>query len=125
MADIRDGGAILQRAGLAMPVADSFSRTLQYRDLAHLMADLRACGEANALADRLRRPTRRTVLARAAALYADAFSAPQGRISATLEILTLTGWSPADSQQKPLRPGSAAQRLADALHSAETPLPRG
>jgi SAM-dependent methyltransferase len=125
MADIRDAGAILQRAGLALPVADSFTRSLHYRDMGHLMADLHAAGEQNALADRLRRPTRRAVLARAAQIYADSFPAPDGRVTATVEIVTLTGWAPAEGQQKPLRPGSAAQRLADALQTGERPLPKG
>ncbi len=118
MGEIRDLGALLQRAGLALPVADSFSLRVLYRDLFHLMADLRAMGEANALADRLRRPTRRAVLLRAAEIYAAAHG-EGGQIPATFELVCLTGWAPHDSQQKPLRPGSAQQRLADALGTAE------
>ncbi len=122
MGEIRDLGALLQRAGLALPVADSAARTVTYRDLLHLMADLRAMGEGNALAARLRRPTRRAVFLDAARRYAGAF--PQGeRIAATVEIVWLTAWAPHQSQQKPLRPGAAAVRLAEALGSTEVRLP--
>ncbi len=124
MAEIRDLGGLLQRAGFALPVADSLTRRVLYRDLPHLMADLRAMGEQNALAARLRRPTRRAVLTRAARIYRETFSDPSGRIPATFEIVSLTGWAPHESQQKPLRPGSAAQRLADALNTGESRLPR-
>jgi len=124
MGEIRDLGALLQRAGFALPVADSFTKTVLYRDAFHLMADLRAMGEANALTARLRHPTRRAVLLRAAGIYAERFGRPDGRIPATFEIICLTGWAPHDSQQKPLRPGSAAARLAEALNAAERPLPR-
>lgn len=123
MGEIRDLGGLLSRAGFALPVADSFTKTVLYRDAFHLMRDLRAMGEGNALAARLRRPTRRAVLFRAAAIYAERFGTPEGRIPATFEIICLTGWSPHDSQQKPLRPGSAAARLADVLNAAEQPLP--
>lgn len=124
MGEIRDLGALLQRAGFALPVADSFTQTVRYRDAFHLMTDLRAMGEGNALAARLRRPTRRAVFRRAAEIYQAAYGGADGRIPATFEIIVLTGWAPADSQPKPLRPGSAAARLADALNAAETPLPR-
>jgi SAM-dependent methyltransferase len=124
MAEIRDLGGLLQRAGLALPVADSAVRTVAYRDLFHLMADLRAMGEGNALAARLRRPTRRAVFLEAAQRYRDAF--PTGdRIAATFEILWLTGWAPHGSQPTPLRPGSATARLAEALGSTEVRLPSG
>lgn len=122
MGEIRDLGGLLGRAGFGLPVADSFTKTVLYTDALHLMRDLRAMGEGNALAARLRRPTRRSVLLRAAEIYHDRFATPNGRIPATFEIICLTGWSPHDSQQKPLRPGSAAARLADALNAAETPL---
>ena len=123
MGEIRDLGGLLQRAGFALPVADSFTRTVSYRDAWHLMADLRAMGEGNALALRLRKPTRRAVMVRAAQIYADTYATADGRIPATFEVICLTGWAAHDSQQKPLRPGSAAQRLADALNTAELPLP--
>lgn len=124
MAEIRDLGGLLQRAGFALPVADGFSRTVLYRDIWHLMADLRAMGEGNALAARLRRPTRAAVFLRAGDLYHAAHGTADGRIPATFEFIALTGWAPADSQPKPLRPGSAAQRLGDALNAPERHLPR-
>lgn len=122
MGEIRDLGGLLHRAGFALPVADSFTKTVLYPDALHLMHDLRAMGEGNALHARLRRPTRRAVLIRAAEIYAERFAMADGRIPATFEIICLTGWAPHESQQKPMRPGSAAARLADALNAAETPL---
>ena len=122
MGEIRDLGALLQRAGLALPVADSLTRTILYRDLMHLVRDLRGMGEVNALAARHKGPIPRAVLARAAQVYADSFSDAQGRLKATVETLVLTGWAPSETQQKPLRPGSAAHRLAEALGTQETPL---
>ena len=123
MAEIRDLGQLLQRAGLALPVADAVDLTAEYRDLRHLMHDLRAMGETNALAARLRHPTRRAVFDAAETLYRDHFATPEGRLPATFELVCLTGWAPADSQPKPLRPGSAKARLADALRTTETGLP--
>ena len=115
MAEIRDLGALLQRAGFALPVADSFNRRVSHRDALHLMRDLRAMGEGNALAGRLRHFTRREVLLRAAsALPTDA----EGRVVSDFEVICLTGWAPHESQQKPLRPGSAMARLEDALKAA-------
>ncbi len=122
MGEVRDLGALLQRAGLALPVADSVMLTARYRSMWHLMRDLRHMGEGNALDARLRHPTRRAVLNRAADLYAEAFSHPDGGIAATFEMIVLTGWAPDESQPKPLRPGSAQARLADALRTDETPL---
>ena len=122
MAEIRDLGGLLQRAGFSLPVADSFTKTVTYPTAFALMQDVRAMGEANALSARLRRPTRRAVLTRAAELYHIHHALPDGRIKATFEIIGLAGWAPHESQQKPLRPGSAAQRLADALDTTELPL---
>ncbi|MDA7423438.1 methyltransferase domain-containing protein [Thalassococcus lentus] len=122
MAEIRDLGALLQRAGLALPVADSWPLKASYESALHLMRDLRAMGETNALAQRLRRTAPRSVMMRAASLYAQEFGSDDGRVSATFEIITLTGWAPDESQPKPLRPGSASARLADALNTNETPL---
>ena len=119
MAEIRDLGALLQRAGFSLPVADSVTLRAEYRDLPHLMHDLRAMGETNVLAQRLRRPSRRALFAEAGRLY------PRTGANALLagfELICLTGWSPDDSQPKPLRPGSARTRLADALGASETPL---
>jgi SAM-dependent methyltransferase len=124
MGEIRDLGGLLQRAGLALPVADSIARQVRYRDAFHLMADLRAMGEGNALHQRLRHPTRRAVFTKAAQIYQDTFAGSDGRVSATFEVICLTGWAPDDSQQKPLRPGSATHRLADQLGTDEKPLPR-
>jgi NADH dehydrogenase [ubiquinone] 1 alpha subcomplex assembly factor 5 len=118
-ADVRDLGSLLQRAGFALPVVDSDTIEVTYLDALALMRDLRAMGEANAVAERRRSFTRRATLARAAALYAERFRRPDGRIAARFEILTLTGWAPHQSQPKPLRPGSATARLADALNTIE------
>lgn len=114
-ADLRDLGSLLQRAGFALPVVDSEVVTVRYGDLFGLLRDLRAMGWANALLERSRKPLRRAVLLRAAELYAERFSDPDGRLRATFEIVWLSGWAPHESQQKPLRPGSAKARLADAL----------
>lgn len=122
MPEIRDLGALLQRAGFALSVADNAVLKAEYRDMFHLMHDLRAMAETNALQDRLRHPTRRDVFADAAALYQTHYSNDQGKVTASFEIISLTGWAPADSQPKPLRPGSAQARLADALNTNETKL---
>jgi SAM-dependent methyltransferase len=119
MGEIRDLGALLQRAGLAMPVADSDRVTLHYRDITHLMRDLRAMGETNVLCDRLRRPTRRAVFRRAGEIYAQAHAGADGRIPASFETVWLTGWAPGPDQPEPKRPGSATTRLADALGTRE------
>ena len=123
MGEIRALGALLQRAGFALPVADNVTRTVSYAGILHLMRDLRAMGEANALSGRSRRPTPRALIEDAARRYAQAHAGPDGRIPATFEIICLTGWAPDASQPQPLRPGSATARLADVLGAAETPLP--
>lgn len=123
MAELRDLGGLLHRAGLALPVADSVPLSVEYSDALALMRDLRAMGETNAMAGRVRHPSRRDMFARAAALYADHFPGENGRIRATFDLVCLTGWSPDESQPKPLRPGSAQTRLADALNTQETKLP--
>jgi SAM-dependent methyltransferase len=117
MAEVRQMGALLQRAGLALPVADTLRMTASYADAYGLMHDLRAMGETNALADRHRAPARRSLFARAAEIYAERFPDEEGRIRATFEVIFLTGWAPHDSQQKPLRPGTAQARLAEALNA--------
>ena len=124
MAEIRDLGGLLQRAGFALPVADTFTTEVRYRDAFHLMHDLRAMGEGNAMAERLRKPTRRSIMNRAADLYQQTYAGADGRIPATFEMIVLTGWAPHDSQPKPLRPGSATARLSDALAAPEAKLPR-
>ena len=123
MADLRDWGGLLQRAGLALPVADSVTTNVEYDDLLALMRDLRAMGEGNALAARLRKPTRRVVFEEAARLYRAHFPGKKKALIATFETIFLSGWAPDESQPKPLRPGSAQQRLADALNARETTLP--
>lgn len=122
MGDIRDMGGLIGRAGLALPVADLVAQKASYRDLIHLAHDLRAMGEGNAMAARLRRPTGRAVFARAAAIMADhhADRDDPSRITTTFDLVFLTGWSPSDSQPKPLRPGSATTRLEDALKEIRT-----
>ncbi|MCA0930535.1 methyltransferase domain-containing protein [Ruegeria profundi] len=123
MAELRDLGGLLQRAGLALPVADTARLTAEYRDLTHLMHDLRAMGETNSLSGRVKHPTQRKIFSRAQEIYACHFSTPSGRLPATYELICLTGWSPDESQQRPLRPGSAKARLADALGTKEGKLP--
>ena len=122
MAEIRDLGGLLQRAGLALPVADSISLKVTYATPFALMHDLRAMGEGNALSARLRKPTRRAVLSEVARIYAEQHADADGRIPATFDMIFLSGWAPDDSQPKPLRPGSAQTRLADALGSTESKL---
>ena len=119
MADIRDVGGLLGRAGLALPVADADRLTISYPDLFRLMADLRGMGEQNALQQRVRKPTSRQLFLRAAQIYQARYGRPDGSIPASFEIITLTGWAPHESQQKPLRPGSAIHRLADSLDTTE------
>jgi SAM-dependent methyltransferase len=121
MAEIRDMGALLQRAGLALPVADRLPKTVTYASAFELMADLRAMGETNALADRHRAPAPRHLFLRMAEIYTARFPAPDdaSRIRATFELIFLSGWAPHESQQKPLRPGAATTRLADALGTQE------
>jgi SAM-dependent methyltransferase len=118
-AEALDAAALLQRAGFALPVVDSDRAVVRYADPLKLLADLRAMGETSALLDRPKRPLTREVLGRAMGLYAERFSDGEGRLKATFEILTITGWSPHESQQKPLKPGSAKARLADALGTVE------
>lgn len=113
-ADGFDGAGLLQRAGFALPVADVDRVTVRYRDLFALIRDLRAMGETNVLAGPVR-PLTRAVIARAAALYAEHYAEPDGRIPATFEIIHLAGWAPSETQAKPLPRGSAKMRLADAL----------
>ncbi|MFN3889815.1 MAG: methyltransferase domain-containing protein [Beijerinckiaceae bacterium] len=118
-ADVRDLGALLQRAGFALPVTDVDTVMVRYPNMFALMADLRGMGATNPLMERLRRPTSRGLLMRAARIYEEKFGDKDGRIRATFEIVWLLGWAPHESQQKPLKPGSAKMRLADALGAKE------
>jgi SAM-dependent methyltransferase len=113
--DAYDGAALMQRAGFALPVVDVDRISVRYDHLLRLMADLRAMGETNVLLERPRSPLARRIITRANDLYFERFAAEDGRIVATFEIITLTGWAPHPDQQKPLAPGSAKTRLADAL----------
>ena len=113
-ADVRDLGGLLQRAGFALPVADVERTTVRYGDLLKLVADLRAHGETNALVERSKRPLARATLAALVARYQP--------VVATFDVVYLTGWAPHESQQKPLKPGSAKARLADALGTTERKL---
>jgi SAM-dependent methyltransferase len=114
-ADVRDIGALMQRAGFALPVIDVETYTVRYDSLFALMRDIRAMGMANPLTGRSRAPVGRRFFLRAAELYAERYSDPDGRIRATFSIIYASGWAPHESQQQPLKPGSAKMRLADAL----------
>ncbi|MEX0840305.1 MAG: methyltransferase domain-containing protein [Parvibaculum sp.] len=117
--DIRDMGSLMQRAGFALPVVDADRVTVRYADPMRLMAELRGMGESNALSERRRGPMRRATLMRTGEIYREKFGLADGRVPATFEIVTATGWAPHESQQKPLRPGSAETRLAEALGTSE------
>jgi SAM-dependent methyltransferase len=119
MGELRELGGLLQRAGLALPVADALRYDVSYETPLALMRDLRAMGESNVMRERSRRPMRHGMLDRACEIYAQRHSLPDGRIAATFEVLVLTGWAPAPSQPKALRPGSAQARLADVLGAVE------
>ena len=118
-ADLRDLGALLQRAGFALPVTDVDRVVVRYASPVALMHDLRRMGAGNALLDRRRTPLRRATLTRMLEIYAERFADPDGRVRATFEIVWLSGWAPHESQQQPLAPGSARTRLADALGTRE------
>jgi SAM-dependent methyltransferase len=120
-ADLRDLGALLQRAGFALPVVDADRLTVRYASAFDLMRDLRGMGATNALVERRRVPLKRATLLRMAEIYAERFSDPDGRLRASFDIVWLSGWAPHESQQQPLRPGSAKARLADALKTIELP----
>jgi SAM-dependent methyltransferase len=118
-ADLRELGALLQRAGFALPVTDVDRLTVRYDSVFGLMRDLRRMGATNALLARRRAPLRRTTLLRMAEIYAQRFADGDGRVRATFEIVWLSGWAPHPDQQRPLKPGAAKTRLADALGTHE------
>jgi SAM-dependent methyltransferase len=120
-ADLRDLGALLQRAGFALPVTDVDRVTVRYDSAFGLMHDLRRMGATNALLARRRTPLKRATLQRMAEIYAERFADDDGRVRATFEIVWLSGWAPHPDQQQPLKPGSAKARLADALGTREIP----
>jgi SAM-dependent methyltransferase len=117
--DLRDLGALLQRAGFALPVTDVDRLTVRYDSPLALMHDLRRMGATNALTERRRKPLKRATLVRMIEIYGERFADADGRVRATFEIVWLSGWAPHESQQQPLAPGTAQQRLADALGSKE------
>lgn len=114
-ADLRDIGALLQRAGFALPVVDADRLTVRYDTMFHLVRDLRAMGAGNVLVDRDPRPLTRAIAARAAEIYAGRFADADGRIRATFDFVALSAWAPHESQPKPLKPGSATARLEEAV----------
>jgi SAM-dependent methyltransferase len=114
-ADLRDVGSLLQRAGLALPVTDVDRVVVRYDSAFALMQDLRRMGATNILVERRRLPTRRTTMLRMAQIYAERFADPDGRIRATFDVIWLSGWAPHESQQQPLKPGSAQASLEDAV----------
>jgi SAM-dependent methyltransferase len=120
-ADLRDLGGLLQRAGFALPVTDVDRTVVRYDNAFALMQDLRRMGATNVLNERRRTPSRRATFVRMAQVYAERFADPDGRIRATFDIVWMSGWAPHDSQQKPLKPGSAKMSLADAVKKAGEP----
>lgn len=120
-ADLRDIGALLQRAGLALPVTDVDRAVVRYDSAFALMADLRRMGAANILIERRRTPTRRATMLRMAQVYGERFADPDGRIRATFDIVWLSGWAPHESQPKPLKPGSAKASLEEAVKRGKRP----
>ena len=121
-ADVRDLGGLLQRAGFALPVSDVERLVVRYRDFSGLVRDLRAHGLTNVMHERSRAPLRRDTLTALLAHYASHHAESDGKLRASFETLYLTGWAPHESQQKPLSPGSAKARLAEALGTTESPL---
>ena len=119
--DVREAGSLLQRAGFAMPVTDIETLDVSYPDPVALMHELRGMGETNALSARRKTLTRRATLQRAEEIYVERFRTKNGHVHATFDIVFMTGWAPDESQPKPLRPGSATARLADALGAQEHP----
>jgi SAM-dependent methyltransferase len=118
-ADLRDIGSLLQRAGLALPVTDVDRIVVRYDSAFALMADLRRMGATNILIERRRTPTRRATMLRMAQIYGERFADPDGRIRATFDVIWLSGWAPHESQQQPLRPGSAKASLAEAVRKTK------
>ncbi|WP_407157050.1 methyltransferase domain-containing protein [Bradyrhizobium sp. STM 3557] len=118
-ADLRDVGGLLQRAGFALPVTDVDRVVVRYADVFGLMQDLRRMGATNVLVERRRAPTRRATMLRMAEIYGERFADQDGRIRATFDIIWLSGWAPHESQQKPLRPGSAKASLEEAVRAAK------
>lgn len=121
-ADVRDLGSLLQRAGFALPVVDTDTITVKYSEPFKLLSDLRGMGESNAVLERRKVPMKRGTLMNAMSKYVERYADDDGRIPATFQILTMTAWAPAPTQQQPMKPGSAGSRLADALNAEEVSL---
>jgi SAM-dependent methyltransferase len=119
-ADLRDVGALLQRAGFALPVTDVDRVVVRYDNAFALMQDLRRMGATNVLVERRRLPTRRATMLRMAQIYSERFADPDGRVRATFDVIWLSGWAPHESQQQPLQPGSAKASLAEAVKGKRT-----
>jgi SAM-dependent methyltransferase len=119
-ADLRDVGALLQRAGFALPVTDVDRIVVRYASAFALMQDLKSMGATNVLVERRRTPTRRATLLRMAQIYGERFADSDGRIRATFDVIWLSGWAPHESQQQPLKPGSAKAGLAEAVRGLKT-----
>ncbi len=122
--DVRDAGGLLQRAGFALPVVDTDRLKVRYDNGLALMKDLKALGLSNSMTERRRSLVTPGLMAMACAHYDQNFEDPDNRVRATFQMIYLSGWSPHESQPKPLRPGSAKTRLADALRVDEKKLPR-
>lgn len=120
-AEVRSLGSLLQRANFALPVIDVDRHVVRYKDLRNLFHDLKRMAATNALVERSRKPLSKKAIERATEIYAERFSDSDGRLRATFDVLWLSGWAPHESQQKPLKPGSATTRLADALGTTEHP----
>ena len=120
-AEVRSLGSLLQRANFALPVIDVDRHVVRYKDLRNLFHDLKRMAATNALVERSRKPLSKKAIERATEFYAERFSDSDGRLRATFDVLWLSGWAPHESQQKPLKPGSATTRLADALGTTEHP----
>ena len=120
-ADLRDVGALLQRAGFALPVTDVDHIVVRYDNAFALMEDLRRMGATNVLFERRRKPTRPATMMRMAQIYTQRFADPDGRIRATFDVIWLSGWAPHESQQQPLKPGSAKAGLAEAVKGRGKP----
>jgi SAM-dependent methyltransferase len=118
-ADVRELGALLQRAGFALPVVDNERLVVRYDSVSALVRDLRLMGATNVLSERRRKPLKRATAKRMAEIYSERFAFSDGRLRASFEIIWLSGWAPHESQQKSLKPGSAARRLSDALNTTE------
>jgi len=119
MVEVKEAGALLQRAGFALPVADVETYRVSYESLFHLLHDLRSMGLTNVLKDQLSNGFTKNILFKAAQIYQEKYGLEQGKIAATFQVIWLSGWSPHESQQQPLKPGSATHKMADFLKPSD------